>query len=263
MSDNQPSFSVIIPVYNGEKFIAGAIHSCLAQTVLPAEIIVIDDASTDNTPAIVQSFDPTLVKYLRNEENHGPSFSRNRGMMSVRSSWILFLDADDVFHPQKIAIIGLCIAQNNNIRAIGHSFNMAGNAPGKWANQWQGSPLKLKMFSADDVLLKNPIVTPALGVSSYNGILFNEKMALAEDHDFILRTAEAFGVWFLNMPLCSLNRKPLTRGGISDNRWMMRKGEMNMYIDYCKRHKLYPAIPFFMIFSLVKHLKNIVFLRNR
>jgi glycosyltransferase involved in cell wall biosynthesis len=49
MSDTQISFSVIIPVYNGEKFIAGAIQSCLQQTVLPDEIIVIDDASTDDT----------------------------------------------------------------------------------------------------------------------------------------------------------------------------------------------------------------------
>lgn len=263
MSDTQHSFSVIIPVYNGEKFIAGAIQSCLQQTVLPAEIIVIDDASTDNTPAIVQSFDPALVKYIRNDENHGPSFSRNRGMMMVCSSWILFLDADDVFHPEKIAIIGRCVSQNKNIRAIGHSFDMVDKSSIKQPGEWQGSPLKLKMFSADDVLLKNRIVTPALGVSSHNGILFNEKMVFAEDHDFILRTAEAFGVWFLNIPLCSLNRKPLTKGGISDNRWMMRKGEMNMYIDYCKRHKLYPAIPFFLVFSLLKYLKNMIFLRNR
>lgn len=263
MSDTQPSFSIIIPVYNGENFIARAIQSCLQQTVLPAEIIVVDDASTDNTSAIVQSFDPVMVKYMNNDENRGPSFSRNRAMTLVRSSWILFLDADDVFHPEKIAIIGRCIAQNKNIRAIGHSFDLAGNTSGKQMDQLYGAPFKLKMFSADDVLLKNPIVTPALCVSSHNGILFNEKMAFAEDHDFILRTAEAFGIWFLNIPLCSLYRKPLTTGGVSDNRWLMRRGEMNMYIDYCKRHKLYPAIPFFMVFSLLKHLKNMIFLRNR
>jgi teichuronic acid biosynthesis glycosyltransferase TuaG len=263
MSDTQPGFSVIIPVYNGEKFIAGAIQSCLQQTVLPVEIIVVDDASNDDTPAIVQSFDSALVKYSRNSENRGPSFSRNRGMAMVRSSWILFLDADDVFHPEKIAIIGQCIDRNKNIRAIGHSFEVTGNASAKQADQRLRSPFKLKMFSADEVLLRNPIVTPALGVSSQNGILFNEKMVFAEDHDFILRTTETFGVWFLNIPLCSLNRRPLTTGGISNNRWMMRKGEMNMYIDYCKRNKLYPAIPFFLLFSLAKHLKNMIFLKNR
>lgn len=263
MIEEQPGFTVVIPVYNGEQFIARAIQSCLQQTVSPVEIIVIDDASTDRTDAIIETFDSAIIKYIRNDENKGPSFSRNRGMQLAVASWILFLDADDVFHPEKIEIVGRCIAQNKNIRAIGHSFDIAGKTLPGATDQWKASSWKLKMFTADDVLLKNPIVTPALGVSSHNGILFNEKMVFAEDHDFILRTAETFGVWFLNIPLCSLYRKPLTTGGISDNRWMMRKGEMNMYIDYCKRHKLYPAIPFFLVFSLVKHLKNLIFLRNR
>ncbi|MDB5210342.1 MAG: putative glycosyltransferase O-antigen related protein [Sediminibacterium sp.] len=106
------------------------------------------------------------------------------------------------------------------------------------------------------------MVTPSLGVHVQNGIWFNEQMEFAEDHDFILRTAEKFGIWYLDMPLCSLHRLPLTPGGISDNRWKMRKGEMRMYVDYCKRNRLYPAIPFFLVFSLVKHVKNMLFIKN-
>lgn len=255
------SFSVVIPVYNGSAFIAQAIDSCLQQTILPNEIIVIDDASSDDSEAIVRAINSPLVKYQRNSDNRGPSFSRNHGMQLATSSWILFLDADDIFHPRKIELISYCIVQNRNIHAIGHAFDVVGS--GAVAKPWSQDKLKLKFLSADDVLLKNPVVTPALAVSSQNGIQFNEKMLFAEDHDFILRTAEKFGIWFLSIPLCSLHRRPLTPGGISDNRWKMRKGEMNMYIDYCKRNKLYPAIPFFMVFSLLKHLKNMIFLKKK
>jgi glycosyltransferase involved in cell wall biosynthesis len=81
----------------------------------------------------------------------------------VRSSWILFLDADDVFHPEKIAIIGnVSIKIKIYVRLVIHLIYWKGIVN---RQSTAGSPFKLKMFSADDVLLKNPIVTPALAVS--------------------------------------------------------------------------------------------------
>jgi teichuronic acid biosynthesis glycosyltransferase TuaG len=66
------------------------------------------------------------------------------------------------------------------------------------------------------------------------------------------------GLWFLDLPLCSLQRMPLTEGGISSNKWKMRKGEMKMYIDYCKRNNWYAAVPFLLLFSLLKHAKQML-----
>ena len=260
MIEPELSFAVVIPVYNGEAFIVKAIESCLQQTVLPNEIIVIDDASNDNTAAMIHSLNSALVRYQHNRQNSGPSFSRNFGMQLASSAWIVFLDADDIFHPQKIEFIRFCIETNNGIRAIGHSFGIINDQRPLLTERWQQSLPKLTFLTADNVLLKNPVVSPALAVSSENRVFFNEQMAYAEDHDFILRTAEKYGIYFLNMPLCSLQRRSLTPGGTSSNKWKMRKGEMKMYIDYCKRHKMYPAIPFFLLFSLVKHMRNMIFL---
>ena len=258
MAENNPGFSVVIPVYNGERYIRAAIESCLQQTVLPDEIIVIDDGSEDNTRSVIESIGSDRVVYKRNKKNAGPSYSRNEGIRSAKYSWILFLDADDLFHSKKIEIIQHCIFQNKSIRAIGHAFNHIAAISFNPGDDWQ-QKISLQQKTVQQILTSNPVVTPALAVAATNGILFNEKMLFAEDHDFILRTAEQFGLWYFDMPLSSLARMPLTPGGISADKWKMRKGEMNMYIDYCKRKRLLVAIPFFILFSMAKHIKMLLF----
>ena len=253
---NTPTFSIVIPVYNGEKYIYAAIESCLQQTVLPDEIIVIDDASTDKTAEIILSIRSDLVVYIKNDQNKGVSFSRNKGIKMAKHSWVMLLDADDIFYPEKISIIKQCIETDHSFRAIGHGFDVQNDKehiPEKWNEDILLKPVKVK-----DVLLRNPMVTPSLTVSADNRILFNEEMIQAEDHDFILRSTEKFPVVYLDMALCSLNRMPLTKGGLSSNKWKMRVGEMRMYTDYCKRKKWHPVIPFFLLFSLLKHLKQLV-----
>lgn len=248
-------YAVVIPVYNGQQFIAKAIESCLQQSLLPSEIIVVDDASTDDTVSIVRSFSSDLIRLEQNTSNRGPSFSRNRGMQLAGSDWILFLDADDVFHPEKIEIINQCIHTNNDIKAIGHSFDVVDHLQ---KTALPGPLPALQIITVREVLLKNPVVTPALCVNAHNGIVFNERMSYAEDHDFILRTTERCGLWFIDLPLCFLQRAPLTTGGLSSNKWRMRKGEMRMYIDYCKRNNQRLAIPFLLGFSLLKHIRQMV-----
>ena len=248
MTPNKISFSVIIPVFNGANTIEETIESCILQTELPLEIIVVDDASTDNTESVVKSKNSSLVIYIRNERNRGPSYSRNLGIQKAKGSWILFLDADDCFNKKKIEIIHHCLNKNNSIRAIGHAFQLSTDNTSINTNWIENMP-KLKLFSGNNILWRNPMVTPSLAVAASNGIFFNEKMFYAEDHDFILRTAEKFGIYYLEIPLCSLQRFPLTPGGISSNKWKMRNGEMKMYINYCKRHRNFLAIPFLLLLS--------------
>lgn len=255
---NALTFSVIIPVYNGEQHIQSAIESCLQQTVLPDEIIVIDDASTDNTAGIVANINSGIIIYQKNEENRGPAFCRSQGMEIARSNWFCFLDADDSFHKNKIEVIRACLMENEHIKAIGHNFIFPGRPVYILEESWQQKKHAVQL-SVQNVLLRNRIVTPALAVAAANEVLFNENMMYAEDHDFILLTTEKYGMWWLDMPLCTLGRKPLTKGGLAGNRWKMRKGEMNMYLDYCRRNHIEMLFPFFILFSLLKHIKNSLF----
>jgi glycosyltransferase involved in cell wall biosynthesis len=92
--------SCIIPVYNGAAFIRDAVQSILAQTGTDTEIIVVDDGSTDDTPAVVATFGET-VRYLH-QTNRGPAAARNAGIACARGDWIAFLDADDLWLPGKL-----------------------------------------------------------------------------------------------------------------------------------------------------------------
>ena len=91
--------SVIITVYNGERYLRECIESVVGQTVPPDEVIVVDDGSTDRSAAIAQSFG-AVVSVLR-QENGGQAAAVAAGLAQARGTWLAFNDADDLWTPQK------------------------------------------------------------------------------------------------------------------------------------------------------------------
>ena len=91
----------IIPVYNGEPYLGEALESVLNQTYRSVEVIVVDDGSTDRTPEVVASYG-SRVSYRR-QANAGAPSARNLGLGAASGEWIGFLDADDLWHPEKLA----------------------------------------------------------------------------------------------------------------------------------------------------------------
>lgn len=94
------SVSCVIPVFNGERYLATAIDSVLAQTRAVDEIVVVDDGSTDASATIAESYGEP-VRCLR-QDNLGPSAATNRGIEATRGEVITFLDADDLWRPEKM-----------------------------------------------------------------------------------------------------------------------------------------------------------------
>src|SRR5210317_160020 len=94
--------SVIIPTYNRARSLKKAIDSVLAQSHKNFELIVVDDGSEDNTKELVENY-PHDIVYLR-QENQGPAAARNRGIESARYNLLAFLDSDDWFVENKLAI---------------------------------------------------------------------------------------------------------------------------------------------------------------
>ena len=90
--------SVVVPCYNGERFIAQTLESILSQTHENIEIIVVDDGSTDATPAIVQGVPDERVRYLR-QENADVSKARNSGLSKAGGRLVVFIDSDDLLTP--------------------------------------------------------------------------------------------------------------------------------------------------------------------
>jgi glycosyltransferase involved in cell wall biosynthesis len=96
-----PLISCIVPVFNGERFLAEALESILSQTYQPIEIIVVDDGSTDQTAQVAHSYGQR-IKYLR-KTNGGETAARNHGLRAAKGEYVAFLDADDLWHPYKLA----------------------------------------------------------------------------------------------------------------------------------------------------------------
>lgn len=102
MTEVSPLVSVIVPVYNGEKYLSEAIESILSQTYHPTEIIIVNDGSTDRSAEIAQRFS-SAVNYCY-QPNAGTGAARNRGMELAQGSFFAFLDADDIWLQDKLVI---------------------------------------------------------------------------------------------------------------------------------------------------------------
>ena len=97
----EPLISIIIPVYNTERYLQESVGSILMQTYKSIEIICIDDGSTDNTPTILKSFE-NRIKIITNQKQSGIAYSRNRGIELAQGDFIAFMDADDIAKPGRL-----------------------------------------------------------------------------------------------------------------------------------------------------------------
>ncbi len=97
-----PLVSVVIPAYNAAKTIRNAIDSVLGQTMSDLEVIVVDDASTDDTVHAVEVLDDPHVRLLRSHRNSRPSAARNLGLRHARGRWVAFIDGDDEWVPTRL-----------------------------------------------------------------------------------------------------------------------------------------------------------------
>ncbi len=93
-----PAVSVVIPVFNKQKYVENSLKSVLNQTFKDFEIIIIDDGSTDNSPRIIEKFTDRRIKFFK-QSNQGVSYTRNKGVELSNSPLIAFLDADDYWYP--------------------------------------------------------------------------------------------------------------------------------------------------------------------
>lgn len=98
-----PKVSVLMPVYNGERYLAQAVESILNQTFTDFEFVILDDCSTDSTPAILDRYTDSRIVRLRNDTNLGITRSLNRLLDSARGEYLARMDADDIAYPDRLA----------------------------------------------------------------------------------------------------------------------------------------------------------------
>ena len=246
------SFTVVIPMFNSAGSIIRALDSCINQSYLPIEIIVIDDCSTDDSLFIV---DRWLDDY-RGEvniilhhlaTNSGPSLARNRGLNLATGNYIAFLDADDWYVEEKLKIIVPFLRDIPDIVLLGHSYAVS--------EQQEKFTSDLKHLAAKQFLIKNYFTTSATIIKRDIEEQFDESMRYTEDQDLFLRLTHKYNkTYYLEEELTLREREMNTAGGQSANLWAMRKREIKMYWKFCKTNTLMVLFPLFFGYSLVKHI---------
>jgi glycosyltransferase involved in cell wall biosynthesis len=114
-----PEVSVVIPAYNSAKYLPETIESIISQSFKDIEIIIIDDASTDNTSDIIARINSSDIRYFRLEANHGgPSRPRNVGIQKAKGEFIAFCDSDDLFVPGRLSTAIKFLRNNPDIGMV-------------------------------------------------------------------------------------------------------------------------------------------------
>jgi glycosyltransferase involved in cell wall biosynthesis len=254
--------SVVIPCYNCSETVNLTVESVIKQTRLPEEIFLINDASPDNgrTLAALNLLKDRLgsiidIHVINFEENKGPAFARNAGWEAASKPYIAFLDADDFWHPQKLELTYNVIERNPHIDLIGHDFYLAKDHQDiKRLYSTECSPriVRKRFYS---ILLLNPFVTPSFFLKKNIRQRMNPHLRYCEDHEFLLRVAHSYNVYYLKLKLVQLGREPFAQGGLTAKRLLMRRGEIVMYFEALKyRHALFLLLPLLILFSMIKHL---------
>jgi glycosyltransferase involved in cell wall biosynthesis len=115
------SISVIVPTYNSARFLKEALDSILKQTLLPEQIIVVDDGSTDNTAEVVRRYANRRIQYIR-KEHEGIASARNAGLDAARGEFVAFLDADDRWRPIFLEMMHAYLVDNPTAAAAFSNF---------------------------------------------------------------------------------------------------------------------------------------------
>src|SRR4028118_583671 len=183
-----PQVSVIIPVYNGVRYIVQAVESALGQTFTNLEIIVVDDGSTDRTQQVLHPYFDR-IRYIY-QENQGVAAARNLGCQLAQGEFLAFLDADDYFLPSKLEKQLACFEANPTLDMVQTGWVIVDETGREISavKPWQqASKLDLESFVLYKCVRPSAIILRRKWWDKLGG--FDSQFLLAEDLDFALRLA--------------------------------------------------------------------------
>ena len=241
--------SVIIPVYNAEKYIEDTINSVLDQTYKDWEILLIDDGSTDHSAEIIKQYlDNPEIKYFH-KENEGVSLTRNLGIELAKGAYIAFLDADDTWEPKNLEMKMDILINNPDVDWVfSDMYNMNENKE-RYGIAASGTDANI----LEDILRWEREVIPGPCSNIVvrrkcldTGIRFDPRFTTAADQDFCLQLASQFKGKHIAQPLWSYR---IISTSMSRNIKVMEKDHIGVFLK-AKKRNLFRSILFrFKCFS--------------
>ena len=254
--------SVIIPCYCCSKTIGRAVDSVLKQTMLPKEIILVDDLSNDHGATlqklleIKDSNQNTLITIITLDKNEGPGTARNAGWDQALQPYIAFLDADDSWHPKKIEIqYGLMMSNQK----IALSFHRSQQIESNESLVFDLAKFNVKSLTFRSLLLSNYVPTRSVMLKKSLPQRFYPGKRHAEDYLLWLKIAYAEGgIWFTDLVLSYSYKRDFGEGGLNSFLYKSHVGVLDTYkkilADRLISHLTYCAL---VIFESIKYIRRI------
>jgi len=240
-----PTVSVIVPTYNRAHLLGRAIKSVLDQTYQDFELIIVDDASTDNTKEVVKCLDDPRIRYVRHEENRGGAAARNTGIKTARGQFIAFQDSDDRWLPDKL---------EKQMRVFKSASPKVGVVyTGFWRlrdgerTYIPSSKVTRREGDIHDVLLEKNFVTTHVVVRKEcfgKAGMFDERLPRLQDWDLWIRISRYYHFLYVGEPLVEVYYTPDSISSDDKALIMAEKLILERYSNDIERNKK----------SLAKHL---------
>ena len=211
----QPTISVVMSVYNGEEFLAEAIHSILDQTYTDFEFIIVNDASTDNTETIIKGFADQRIVYIKNESNLELAASLNKAIKQAKGTYIARMDADDIAKPERLQVQHDYLETHTDIVLCG-SNSILINDKGK--NVGNVTPPHGFDSILGDMCIQNAVMHPTvmMRTSLFDKFAYNESFNRSQDYELWLRiVAKGYKMDNINQELLSyrIHEKSFSKKG--------------------------------------------------
>ena len=263
--------SVVVPCFRCEQTIQRAVNSIVVQTQLPKEVILVDDASDDDTLAILMElqnrYDKSWIHVIRLKNNSGPSAARNAGWAVATQPYIAFLDADDAWHPRKLEIQFGWMQAHPQVAMTGHNCTVVRSEVQDFTlpECWHAKsviPYRFLLFSG---LTGFP--TPSIILRRNLPYRFEPKKRHSEDYLFKLQIVlDGNDTWRLELPLVYLYKERYGEKGQTANLWKMEKGQLDTYRRLRAERRISWVVAIVLsVVSLLKYFRRVVlvYLRNR
>jgi glycosyltransferase involved in cell wall biosynthesis len=205
---SEPLVSVVMPVYNGARYLRQSLESALNQTYRPLEIVVVDDGSTDETPKILAEFGPR-IRAIR-QKNSGSAAARNAALQAAHGEIIGFLDADDLWLPEKLEVQVAYLRAHPDVELVAtrwltltdgepaasvarHSTNTKPEID-EQTSGWLYNELLIDCVVHTTTVLMRRSLVDEIG-------LFDTELRRGQDYDYWLRASQATEIHTLREPL--------------------------------------------------------------
>lgn len=258
------SVSIILPCYKHEDVLDRSISSIVNQTVIPQELIVVNDGASLGVSQKISSFMdlyPNInIREIVLTKNLGASLARNMGWDQAIGKYIAFMDADDAWHPRKLEIQFNYMEENPDIFLCGHEYRQeaANQKTPDWKNYEISKDIKCIGFWR--LLIVNQFITPSVMIKNVPIFRFSKSQTHMEDHQLWMCIGQS-GKKIVKMKseLACIFKSPFGESGLSSNLWKMEQGEIQAYYSVCSQSiKLFPLLLLLLPYSLLKFARRLI-----